>query len=142
MLESAKFHLVQERAAGRSLQEVLLPQPIDARKALRLPILVMVAESEGGTTVTTVKGPDGFAKSAADVVKAGVTRDPENSGSWKWTTMPPVARARLQREYMMCVDKRFGAAASEADQRTATLMEQMWESSTPSCVVARLQENA
>jgi len=59
MLESAKFHLVQERAAGRSLHEVLLPQPIDARKALRLPILVMVAESEGGTTVTTVKGPDG-----------------------------------------------------------------------------------
>ena len=142
MLESAKFHLVQERAAGRSLQEVVLPQPIDARKALRLPILVMVAESEGGPAVTTVKGPEGFAKSAADAVKAGVTRDPENSGSWKWTTMPPAARARLQREYMMCVDKRFGAAASEADQRTATLMAQMWESTTPSCVVARLQENA
>jgi hypothetical protein len=142
MLESAKLHLIQERAAGTSLLEVLLPQPIDVRKAIRLPVLVMVADSESGTRTTTVKGPDGFAKSAADAVKAGVTRDPENSGSWNWTTMPPAARARLQREYMMCVDRRFGAATSEADQRIATLMAQMWGSSSASCVVAKLQENA
>jgi hypothetical protein len=141
MLENAKLHLMQERDVGRSLQEILLPQPVDARKALRLPVLVMVAESERGTRETTVMGPDGFAKGAADAVKVGVTRDPENSGSWNWTTMSPAARARLQREYMMCVEKRFGAATSEADQRTATLMAQLWESSSASCVVARLQEN-
>jgi hypothetical protein len=142
MLESAKLHLVQERAVGRSLRDILLPQRLDARKALRLPVLVMVADGERGVKETTVRGPDGFAKGTADAVKAGVTRDPENSGSWKWTTMPPAARARLQREYMMCVDKRFGAATSEADQRTATLMAQMWESSSAPCVAARLQENA
>jgi hypothetical protein len=141
MLESAKLYLLQERTIGRSLQEILLPQPIDDRKTLRLPVLVMVADSEGGTRTTTVKGPDGFAKVAAEAVKAGVTRDPENSGSWNWTAMPPTARARLQREYMMCIEKRFGAATSEADQRTATMMTQLWESSSASCVVARLQEN-
>jgi hypothetical protein len=142
MLESAKLHLLQEKAAGTSLQEVLLPQPIDARKALRLPVLVMDADSEGGTRALTVEGPDGFAKGAADAVKAGVTGDLYNSGAWVWRSMPPAARERLQREYMMCVDKRFGAATSEADRRVATLMARMWESSSPACVVARLQETA
>jgi len=137
MLESAKLHLVQEKAVGKSLQEILLSQSVDARQALRLPVLVMVADSEGGTRETTVKGPDGFAKGTADAVKAGMTRDPENAGSWNWTTMPTAARARLQREYMMCVEKRFGAATSEADKRTASLMAHLWESNSASCLVAR-----
>ena len=140
MLGSAKLHLVQERAVGRSLQEILLPQPVDNRKAFRLPVLVMVADGERGTRDITVKGPDGFAKGAADIVKACVTRDLENSGSWNWTTMPPAARARLQREYMTCVEKRFGTATSEVDQRTASLMAQLWQSSSPTCVVARPEE--
>jgi hypothetical protein len=141
MLESAKLHLVQERTVGRSLQEILLQRPVDDRMALRLPVLVMVADSESGTAAITVKAPDGFAKGAADAVRAAMTKDPENAGSWRWTAMPPAARARLQREYMMCVEKRFGAATSEADQRTATLMAHLWESSSASCVGARLQEN-
>jgi hypothetical protein len=140
MLESAKLHILQEKAVGRSLQEAVLPNPVDARRAVKMPVLVMVSDGEDGMSRTTASAPDGFPKSIEDAVRAGVARDPENSGAWDWTTMPEAARARLQREYMTCVEKMFGAAASEADQRTATLMAQLWEACSASCVVARRQE--
>lgn len=141
MLESVKLHLVQEQTVGRSLQEIILRQPVDARKTLHLPVLVMVADSDSGTTETTVRLPDGFVIDAADTLKTNVTRDPDNSGSWSWTTLPLAARARLQREYMACIAKKFAAGTSEADERKATLMEQLWQSSPAACVVAQEQEN-
>lgn len=137
MLESAKHHLVQEKTMARSMQEVLLPQPVEARKELRLPVLVMDADSERGKREIIVQGPEGLAKIAVNEVRAGVTKDPENAGTWRWTTMPPAERARLQREYMTCIQKRFGAATSEADQRKATLMAQLWQATSTSCVVAK-----
>ena len=136
MLESVKGHLLRERATGRSLREIVLPRPVSLR-TLYLPVLVMVADNDGGTTEVTIQWPDGFSANVADGFQANVTRDPDNAGSWNWTAMPPSVSAQLQREYLACIAKNLAHHASEADHRKATLMENFGQSNSALCVVAR-----